>query len=242
MILPQVAGAGLLAGDKTDQRIRVGPQASLDLASAGATLVHGNPDGPEAISRWTYEIAEGAHVVAAIAPNALLENAQLAQLNLITIHPAATFVIVDGFVDASSDQSVSWSSTTIVRRPTGENLMTDRQVATGSQLARHHRFRGRWSAFGSMIILAPAEECDGVLKRVQESELHTDPADWVGVAALRSHSGVGIRYAAKNGASLRKAINRTISCLRSTLRHKVSHDVYWGPARIQAGSKPTVPE
>ncbi len=228
MILPQVAGAGLLAGDWIDQRIRVGMHASLNLASAGATLVHGRHGAQEATSRWTYDLAEGAQVVAAIAPNALLDNAQIRQENFVTIHPTATLVLVDGFVDASTDQSVEWSGTTTVRRPNGDTMMIDRQVAGNTLLSRHSRFPRRWTAFASLLVLVPAEKCSDLLGLVRNPSPPANPSEWVGVSKLRQSCGIGLRYATQDGASLRLAITRTLSQLKPMLPNILCDGMFWG--------------
>ncbi len=223
MVLPQVAGAGLLAGDTINQRIRVGAGASLQLASAGATLVHGVPGGPAATSCWTYKLEEGAEAVIAAEPNALLDDARLAQQQTIFIHPTATMVLVDSFVDASRNRHVEWSSTTTVRDPNGTILMVDRQTATNPLLSWHRGFSGQWTAFGSLLILMPPEKSSDVLKRIQQSVSSAEKSEWIGIGNLRNNCGIGVRYATQSGASLRAAIHRTLGALNS-ISQKVSCD------------------
>lgn len=157
LVLPQEAAAGLLAGDRVEQRLTLERDASVRLAFAGATLVLADAPGRRrpARSLWRHALGPGARLVAAAEPHALLPGAELDLATEIALDPSATYIGFEGICLAEGPGGCAWRSELTVRRPDGPPLLIDRQAARDEDLRRAARLPGAPAAFGTLLALAP---------------------------------------------------------------------------------------
>ena len=215
-LIPQVAGAGLLPGDRIGQRIRVDDGAALHLVSAGAMLTYGTPGGPGSVLEWTIDLGCQARAVLLSEPYVLFDDADLTLRQTITLPPEATLIACEG-VCADLPGSRRWNSETVVRRPGGTALFRDRQRVTGEILDRHAALSDKWTSFGT--VLALSENPDDALEIVNSmaDAVMADAWDggaWIAAAPTRSGSGVCVRVAAGSGQKLRSALRSLVRVLR----------------------------
>ena len=216
-LIPQVAGAGLLAGDLARQRIRVEDGAALHLASAGAMLTHGAPGGRGSISDWAIDLGHGARAVLLSEPYVLFDDADLTLRQTITLPRDASLVSCEG-ICADLPGRRCWTSEIVVRRPGGEVLFRDRQRVSRALLARHAALSGAWTSFGTVIALS--QDPDDMLRAMTSMADRLDAGAWAGATPTRAGSGVCVRVAAGSGQELRTALQRLARCAcRSADRH-----------------------
>lgn len=207
LLIPQVAGAGLLAGDQVTQRIRVAGGAALHMVSAGAMLTYGTPGAAPSISDWQIDLDTGASAFLVSEPYVLFDDAALSLNQSITLPEDATLIGCEGIVLAQPCNRSRWQTETVVRRPDGSIVFIDRQKAGTDALFRHSGLATAWSAFGTVIVLAPPHKV-ARLAIEQHAESFTKFV-WVAVSPTRNNSGICARIAAKTGQHLR-AVMRSI--------------------------------
>lgn len=201
-ILPQVAGAGLLAGDSRHQRLRVGPGAAARIEDAGSIVVHRGTARPAA-TVWDYHVGEGACLTVAAEPYSLSPGASLRLRTRISMDPSGVFVGFEGVCLAGGGPA-DWRSETVVEDPSGAPLLIDRQRAAAADYPRLGALTGGMktdgaNAFGSILILCPPA-------KMPDLALPLDaPGIYAGLTPLRGGIGVGIRMAASSGGTLRDA-------------------------------------
>jgi len=219
VLIPQSAGAGLLAGDVLRQRIEVGAGAGLRLVAAGATpvLAPGAASAAAtAASETSATLGEEALLVLAAEPHVLLPGARLA-LSLHAVVPeSATLLAFDG-VCGSDGPPGPWRAETVLTRPDGETLFEDRQAAGTTALAAAARLPGRWGAYGTVIAVAPPAARAALSEALPEGAVDLARGAWAAAATLRGGIGVGIRIAARDGGALRAAGRRALGLLATAL-------------------------
>lgn len=216
MVIPQMAGAGLLPGDRVRQRIHVGNDAALHLVSAGATLTYGSPGAAHSISDWSVELEAGAQAFLVSEPYVLLDDAQLQIRQALTVSPDATFVGCEGVVCAERSNHSHWQTETVVRRPDGPHLFTDRQRASMNVVQLHADLTGAWSAFGTVLVVSPNSETglNSIAARIGGASDRV----WIGLSPTRSKSGMCLRIAAQDGQTLRSAMMDLVMTLMLNLK------------------------
>lgn len=220
LLIPQMAGAGLLAGDHLTQHLRVETGAGLHLVSAGAMLVYGAPGGSQSVSEWEVNLSSYAKAFLVSEPYVLFDDADFKLRQVLIVAPDATLIGCEGIVCAEPCNLSRWQTETVVRRPDGTHLFTDRQRVSPETLSRQFELAGAWSAFGTLMILGPQSE-----RQFQETDDHicalitqSGCGVWIASAPTRAGSGTCIRIAAKDGQKLRFVMMKLVSRLmRSTL-------------------------
>jgi urease accessory protein len=211
-LIPQAAGAGLLAGDVLRQRVEVGAGAGLRLVAAGATPVLAPGAGREgaAVSETEVRLGEGALLVLAAEPHVLLPGARLT-LSLHAVLPeSATLLIFDGICGTEGPPG-PWRAETVLTRPGGPVLLEDRQAAGAEALAAAARLPGGWSACGTVLALAPPERRAALAAALPEGPATLAPGALAAAAALRGGIGVGLRIVARDGGALRDAARAALT-------------------------------
>lgn len=216
MLIPQVAGAGLLAGDHVRQRICVGSNAALYLASAGAMLTYGTHGGGHSVSDWSVDLDAGARAFLVSEPYVLLDDAKLDLRQTLTVAPDATLIGCEGIVCAKAGNRSQWQTETLVRRPDGTRVFTDRQRASPKLLARQADLPGTWTAFGTVLILTPAPDVH--LATIRGALDNAAAGLWIGASPIRANAGACVRIAAKNGQLLRSAMRAIVAKCMSVVQ------------------------
>lgn len=204
VLIPQCAGAGLLSGDRITQRIGVGSGAALDLQSAGAMLTYGHLGGPPSVSDWRFDLGSGSRTRVFSEPCVLLDNADLDLRQTIVADASANLVVAEGIAYAGDVSTIRWQTQTTVCRPDGRIVFRDRQCANSDLLRRLLGMPGRWSAFGTMIVLTP--EPQRSLQTASQAARDLEGAASVAVAKLAGNIGICARIAAADGQNLRDAM------------------------------------
>lgn len=205
-VLPQAAGAALLPGDHWRHRILL-QDGHLHLVTAGAGLVHsGGPDGGAAMAHvdWSVEVAQG-RLALLPDPWVLSPGARMAQRMRVVLPADACLALMEGVcLRGAPTPATGWDSDTVIRRPSGQVVLRDRQRASGDQLARLAGLPGGMRAFGQVLLLAPAAQ----LAALDIAMGPWDDSDvWGAVAPLRGDAGVMIRLAATSGGALSAALD-----------------------------------
>lgn len=213
MLIPQVAGAGLLAGDHVVQRIHVTPGAALHLASAGAMLTYGTPGGRTSVSDWTVDLDPGARAYLVSEPYVLFDDADLTLRQCFVVAPDATLIGCEGIVCASPGNRSQWHTETIVRRPDGTPVFTDRQTGSRAALSRQAALAGGWIAFGTVLVLTPKPQ--RALEDIGAIAAEAREGLWIGISPTRANSGVCARIAARDGQRLRAAMTDLVVAARA---------------------------
>lgn len=209
MMIPQVAGAGLLAGDHVTQRIKVARGAALHLVSAGAMLTYGTPGAAPSISDWQVNIDTGASAFLISEPYVLFNDAALSLNQSITLAANATLIGCEGIVLALPSSRSRWQTETIIRRPDGSIVFIDRQKACTDALFRHSELATAWTAFGTVMVLAPSHKVPRMEIEQHAGSLAKDV--WIAVSPTRDDSGICARIAAKDGQHLRAAMHGIVT-------------------------------
>lgn len=206
LVLPQEAAAGLLAGDRVEQRLTLERDASVRLAFAGATLVLADAPGRRrpARSLWRHALGPGARLVAAAEPHALLPGAELDLATEIALDPSATYIGFEGICLAEGPGGCAWRSELTVRRPDGPPLLIDRQAARDEDLRRAARLPGAPAAFGTLLALAPPGAAARLAAALPPGAIDL-PGAYAAAAPLRGGAGLAVRIAAPAGGALRDA-------------------------------------
>ncbi|MGY6633018.1 MAG: urease accessory protein UreD [Alkalilacustris sp.] len=197
-VIPQVAGAGLLAGETLTQRLEVGPGAGLRLVSAGAMLVHGG--GGQARSHWHWRLHPAARAMQAAEAHVLLPGADLSLTTRIDLAPGALYLGFEGVCLADPAAPARWRLETRICAPDGTPLLIDRQGANADAVARLRRLPRAPAAFGTLLLIAPPE----VAATLPAGPLGLDGA-YATVAPLRQGIGRIARLACHDGGALRHA-------------------------------------
>ncbi len=232
VLIPQSAGAGLLAGDALRHRIEVGAGAGLRLVAAGATPVlgPGTTSSPTtALSETSAQLGEGALLVLAAEPHVLLPGARLALALHAVLPESATLLAFDG-VCGSDGPPGPWRAETVLTRPDGETLFEDRQAAGTTALSAAARLPGRWGAYGTVIALAPPAGRAALGEALPEGAVDLAPGAWAAAATLRGGVGVGVRIAARDGGALRAAARRALGLAATALDLPPDHTGAGSPA------------
>ncbi len=208
-VIPQIAGAGLLAGDHVRQRIRVERDAAMRLVSAGATLVHGGETGP-ARSDWVVEVLPGACAVLVNEPYVLLPGGAVRVRTTFVVAPEAVLIAAEGIVCGLSADPVSFETRTTVSCPERGVLFHDWQRAVSGEIGRASALHGRPTAFATVICVCSAFARGDIDGAVPEGPVDLGAGVWAGAAQLARGIGIGIRIAAPSGGCLRAAILRAL--------------------------------
>jgi urease accessory protein len=128
---------GILAGDRLDTDISLGPDSRVCLSTPSATRVYRSP-GPAAVQRVSIRIARGAALE--WMPDHLIPSpgARLRQSAEITLAADATVLYLDAWAVGRIARGETWGfdlldSTLLVRDETGP-LLRERSILTGSPL------------------------------------------------------------------------------------------------------------
>lgn len=198
-VLPQCAGAALLPGDHWRHAVHMQENASVDLISAGALMIHADRKrGREGRSDWDLVAETGATLRHMPDPNVLMPGAKMLQRISLTLASGARAVLFDGFCrqSAAPDAGGWWQSDMIVSDATGKVILRDRQHVTESDMIAIAALPGGMTAFGTVILLGDAPFDDGALDL---------PDAYAAAGMARGDAGQIIRIAAKTGGALDRA-------------------------------------
>ncbi|WP_181702440.1 urease accessory protein UreD [Chthonobacter albigriseus] len=226
----QSASGAILGEDRLVQRITVGAGANAHITTQAAMAVHRMPAGMIAEESIAIDVAAGALAEYLPAPRILFPDAALRQRLILTVDPAATAVVADGFVahdpDATSAEAVGglprahrhfrlYAGEIEIRRPDGALLAVDRfeLAAPGNRFGRAASLR----AHGSLIVATPGStESHAALAAALDASL-LDIDCLAAATLLPRGAGVALRIAATDGARLRAATTAAWTAARLIL-------------------------
>lgn len=211
-VIPQVAGAGLLAGDRVRQRVRLRTQTKLRLESAGAMQVLAGNDGLAA-SQWHFDVGPGAMLVLDAEPYALMPKAALGLRSLFRLAPGAVVLAAEMVchIRPEAGQLGSWQTETRVHTTAGAPCFIERQVASCRSFQRCMLLPDKAAAFGTIWVLADQNIADHSTANLPDVPCR------IAKSMLRAGSGVSLRLAAKDGGTLREAVQKLIQDLEPKL-------------------------
>ena len=196
-VIPQSVSGGLFRGDDLFQSVVVGTQASVQLASQGATLVNNKRQGTGAFSKWNLVVKDGGWLEVLNDPVILGTGAALHQNWSIEVAPSSTLLLIDAWTyrsESGSPAFLSLSNELSISRPGGQLLGVERTFATcDALLEQQDAFGFRAEAFVNGLILTSLEE-DTLSIHFLEQLTRADGC-WVGLSRIPNGGGVAIRAA-----------------------------------------------
>lgn len=197
-LVPQAAGAALIAGDRREQALALGPGASARLRTAGATLVQG--DG-EARSLWCLSVGPGAWLGFLPDPAVLCTGALLVQEIRAEVTPGGVIVLADVLCPRSpGERPEGWRSLLTLARPGAVPFLAERQAAGPATFDRLARLPGAPRAFGSLTFVGHHPLPEGPV------EVPGLPGLYAPTGVLRGGAGVSVRLAAPDRGTLARAL------------------------------------
>lgn len=197
-LVPQAAGAALIAGDRWEQALSLGPGAAARLRTAGATLVQGEG---AARSLWRLSVGPGAWLGFLPDPAVLCTGALLVQEIRAEVAPDAALVLADGFcLRSPGERPEGWQSLLSLARPGEAPFLAERQAAGCAAFDRLARLPGAPRAFGSLTFVGLRPLPEGPV------EVPGLPGLYAAAGGLRGGAGVSVRLAAPDGGTLAQAL------------------------------------
>jgi len=225
-IYQQSASGGVYGGERLAQRLRLAAGAAAQVTNQAATIVHAaRAHGP---ARQSVDIALAAHAFMEFLPEPLLLYPESAfeQTVSVELDPSAQIVLVDGMVshdpNAGQKPFAHYASTIQIRATDGTLLCRDRIAIDGRDFARALVTpQGDWAASGLVLCVAPSVQARhaeiAAALEVALTTLAPESVVYASAALLPNACGVGMRIAARDGASLRAALEASWRCLRMSL-------------------------
>ena len=207
-VIPQMAGAGLMAGDRFDHRIGVTSGALLELAPAGATLVHGSPGRGPAISNWCYNIQDHAALLIVPEPHVLMAGADLSLRQAIVTGPSGLFLGAEIIAVAPGVTDAGFTLETRIQRADGTPILEDVQSASPTLLERLGAKKDRYDCFATVLIVGESRVRANFRSAVDRTIEETAPDIFGQAASLRVDAGIGIRLIGTSAGIVRSAVRR----------------------------------
>ena len=179
------------------QSVIVGSEASIHLATQGATLVNSKRRGAGPSSEWKLVVKEGGWMEVFSDPVVLGAGASLHQNWSIEASPSSTLLLIDAWTyraEAGLPAFDFFSNELSVCRPGGQLLGVERTFATCKALMEQQgAFGFRAEAFVNGLILTSRDD-DSVSTYFAE-KLIGEEGCWVGLSPMPNGGGVAVRAA-----------------------------------------------
>ncbi len=198
---------GILAGDRLDTEISLGPGSRVCLSTPSATRVYRSP-GPPAVQRITIDVARGATLE--WMPDHLIPSpgARLRQATLITLAPDATLVYLDSWAVGRIARGERWGfdlldSRLMVRDGTGP-LLQERSVLTGGLSRDGLGGTEGFGYVGTFVAVRPSGESWDDLASSLQSDLEGGAADCHAAVTTLGRGGVLARLLCASAPALQR--------------------------------------
>jgi urease accessory protein len=211
---------GLLAGDRLETQVSLGPRSAVCLSTPSATRVYRSP-GPDAAQRVVIDIGRGAALE--WVPDHMIPSpgARLRQSTEIALGRGATLIYLDAWAVGRVARAEPWGfdrldSTLIVRDESGPFLRERSVLEAG--LARDGL--GGTEGFGYVATFVAAraggEDWNGLARALDETLGAAGPGVRAGVTPL-TRGGVLGRLLCASAPALRSAVDALWGCARRRL-------------------------
>lgn len=217
LILQTVSGT-ILAEDSLLQLVHVEAGAAAHLAGQGAVPVYRSADHRTATDRVELSVAGGGVLEYLPEPRILFPGSRIDQAVTVRADLDAVAVVADGFVahdpDGASRPFSRYASEIVIERPGGVICSRDRVELDGAPVRTGAR--ARYTATGSLTVVAPPADSDAVTEAVGKKTATLD-GTYCALTTLPGDAGVSLRIAAEGGQQLRHAIEQGWSAARQAL-------------------------
>lgn len=196
---------GILAGDRLDTDISLGPGSRVCLSTPSATRVYRSP-GPPAVQRITIDVARGAALE--WMPDHLIPSpgARLRQATLITLARDATLLYVDSWAVGRIARGEPWGfdlldSRLLVRDGSGP-LLQERSILAGGLPCDGLGGTEGLGYVGTFVAVRPSDESWDDLARSLQSDLDGGAADCHAAVTTLGRGGVLARLLCASAPAL----------------------------------------
>lgn len=205
-VIPQMAGAGLMAGDRFNHRISVMADAELEITAAGATLVHGRSVRDSAVSDWRLDVQDNAALLIAPEPHVLMSGADLLFRQNISVGADGIFLGADMIAIAPGVRDASFRAETNIKRPDGTSVFADVQSADEPLLGHLVALPGGCTCFATILIVAAPHLLGNVTAVVDQAVRALSRNVFGQFADLRGGAGIGLRITGNDAGAVRTAV------------------------------------
>ena len=212
-IIPQMAGAGFLSGDKFAHRLRVNDKAIATLESAGASLILPGAKGP-VILDWEFHLKGNARLMLDAEPFLLINNSELINKTKIFIDNTSIFLASDflGHCFPNKVNYGSWKSKIKVYVNNEELVLIDSQKAFYHSFTRAGKILGGYPSIGSIWLIAPELDCLPIVERIPNVDCQ------LALAELKDGIGYVIRLIANDIGLLRDSIKKIYETMKKEIQ------------------------
>lgn len=203
----QSASGGLYAGDRLKLDLVVGAQASLNVTTQAATVVHhGRATG--SVQQQAIIVGEGGFCAFICDPYVLFPLADLLIKTIANVAPSGVLILADGFAvhdpHRRGEPFTRFATDTRIMRPDGTRLLSDIGRISGAEISGQLGPLGGMKAAATIVVIAPRE------KRVDTATIEA-AADacgcLAGATAAPNDAGIAMRILAQDGGTLTRGID-----------------------------------
>lgn len=200
--------AGILAGDRLESRITLGPGAALSVTTPSASRVF---TMDSAAAECRQDFAVGADAWLEVSPEPLVPHrrSRFRQATRIEIAPGGGLFFVDQLIPGRLGHGEAWAwselGLELEVRIGGELILRERFAHSGGQLRCLAEFGGAGdtACFANAVLVPPGANADAPWREAVAA-LHGD-GTWVGVSSLR-RTGWSLKVVARDPLRLRQAM------------------------------------
>jgi urease accessory protein len=223
----QSSSGGLYRGDELKMDVKLEENTQLHLTTQASTIVH-HTRGQTAKQSLNLTLAKNSYCEYLPDPTVLFSGAAFCSDIRVEIAENARLLLSDSFswhdpryknrpADEVADQAFDcYHSTIEIFDQKGKTIVLDRFRLTGEvALSQNCAVHGEYEAQGTILFIDLALS-DQVLPAIREM-LHQVTDCYAGASKLPNHSGLIIRFLAKDNIALQRILQQSWSLLREQL-------------------------
>jgi urease accessory protein len=204
----QSASGGLYRGDDVALAIEVGAGAAVHVTTQAATVVH-DSRGEGCRQAVAISVGEGAFCAVVPDPVVMFPGAAFASEITVDLATGSMAILTDGVCrhDPAGGGAAAferWDGATVVRDATGRVLLADRGGLDGAELSGPRSPLGRFTAFGTALLLALPERLPAAAAIEAAVAAHGCIA---GTGPTPHGAGLAVRLLAAGGGALARALD-----------------------------------
>jgi urease accessory protein len=203
----QSASGGFYRGDDVGLTVEVAAGAAVHVTTQAATVVH-DSRGEGCRQAVSITVGEGAFCAFVPDPVVMFPGAAFASDITVDLAPGAVAILTDGVCrhDPAGDGAAfeRWDGATVVRDAAGRVLLADRGGVDGAELCGPRSPLGRYTAFGTALLLAPPERLPSLAAIEAAVSAHGCIA---GTGPAPNAAGLAVRLLAPSGGAVARALD-----------------------------------
>ncbi len=219
VLIQSVSGA-ITSNDLLLQRFHVAAGACVHVGTPSAVSVHRAMPGQGAVDVVELDVADGGYFEYLPEPRILFPASSLAQQLRLRIAPGGRALLADAFTahdPASSGGSFRRFASEIRIATASDEILALDRIDLGGCPQRSGR-RGRYTAFGTLMLVAMGEQGDNDrLRDAFDAQLADVEGVYWSLSPLPNGAGVALRVSAIDGRWLRLALSAGHAIFRQML-------------------------